>query len=59
MKPRFRVFKRGNKFYKRDTPTNERTSLGTSCRKAAQKLVDAENQSHEMVTPFHSYARIQ
>ena len=53
MKPRFRVFQRGNKFYKRDTQTSEPTSLGTSCRKAAQKLVDAENQSHE--SPALSY----
>lgn len=53
MKPRFRVYQRGNKFYKRDTQTNVRTSLGTSCRKAAQKLVDAENQSHE--SPALSY----
>jgi hypothetical protein len=53
MKPRFRVYKRENTFYKRDTQTNVRTSLGTSCRKAAQKLVDAENQSHE--SPALSY----
>jgi hypothetical protein len=53
MKPRYRLFKRGNKFYKRDTLTNARSSLGTSCRKAAQKLVDAENQSHE--SPELSY----
>jgi hypothetical protein len=53
MKPRYRLFKRGNKFYKRDTLTNARSRLGTSCRKAAQKLVDAENQSHE--SPELSY----
>jgi len=27
--------------------TNQRFSPGTSCRKAAQKLIDAENQAHE------------
>lgn len=47
MKPKYRLFKRGNKYYKRDTLTNQRFSLGTSCRKAAQKLIDAENQAHE------------
>jgi hypothetical protein len=47
MKPRYRLFKRGNKFYKRDTLTNARSSPGTYCRKVAQNPVDAENQSHE------------
>ncbi len=47
MKPKYRLFKRGNKFYKRDTTTNQRVSLGTSCRREAQKLIDAENQAHE------------
>lgn len=47
MKPRYRIFKRGSTFYKRDTQTNQRTSLHTSSRTEAQKLVDAENQSHE------------
>lgn len=47
MKPRYRIFKRGSTFYKRDTQTNQRTSLHTSSRTEAQKLVDAENQAHE------------
>lgn len=47
MEPGDRLFKRGNKFYKRDTLTNARSSSGTYCRKAAQKPVDAENQLPE------------
>jgi hypothetical protein len=53
MKPRYRLFKRGNKFYKRDTLTNARSSPGTYCRKVAQNPVDAENQSRE--SPELSY----
>ena len=47
MKPRYRIFKRGSTFYKRDTQTNQRISLHTSSRTEAKKLVDAENQAHE------------
>jgi integrase len=47
MKPRYRIFKRGSTFYKRDTQTNQRISLHTSSRTEAQKLVDAENEAHE------------
>ncbi|MGB0154577.1 MAG: tyrosine-type recombinase/integrase [Verrucomicrobiales bacterium] len=47
MKPKYRLFNRRGRFYKRDTETGQRTSLKTSCRKAAQKIVDAENQAHE------------
>jgi hypothetical protein len=43
MGPGDRLFKRGNKFHKRDTLTKARSSSGTYCRKAAQKPVDAEN----------------
>jgi len=57
MKPKYRLFKRGNKFYKRDTVTNQRTSLATSCRKAAQKIVDAENQSFESPALGHELAK--
>lgn len=57
MKPRFRVFRRGTKFYKRDTLTGQRTSLGTSCRKEAQRLVDAENQSYADPALSHELAK--
>ncbi len=57
MNPKYRLWKRGNKFYKRDTLTNQRTSLGTSCRKSAQKLVDAENQAHESPALGHELAK--
>lgn len=57
MKPRFRVFRRGTKFYKRDTLTSQRTSLGTSCRKEAQRLIDAENQSYADPALSHELAK--
>jgi hypothetical protein len=56
MNPKYRLFKRGNRFYRRDTLTNQRTRLGTSCRKSAQKLVDAENQAHESPALGHGLA---
>ncbi len=47
MRPRYRIYKRGKTFYKRNTVTGERTSLKTTSRAKAQKLVDAENTAAE------------
>jgi len=46
MKPKYRVYRRNNRYYKRDTRTGKRTSLSTSNREDAQRIVEAENQAH-------------
>lgn len=57
MKPRYRIFRRGSTFYKRNVETGQRTSLHTSSRERAQKSVDAENQSFESPALGHELAK--
>lgn len=45
MDPRYRVFRRGGRFYKRDTVTGQRTTLKTTSREEAAQIVEAENRA--------------
>lgn len=50
MKTRYRMFRRGNRFYVEDTDTGRQTSLETSNEAHAARLVAARNEAVEQ--PF-------
>ena len=45
MKSRYRMFRRGTKFYVHDGETGKQTSLGTGDRKEAERLLIAKNEA--------------
>jgi hypothetical protein len=46
MKARFRLVRRGSKFYSFDTVSRKRTSLKTAGEHEAQRLINIKNEAH-------------